>query len=317
MAQLAGTWDSTDAANSRREDLANFIMNIDRSDTPFISMIGTVNVKDTYHEWQTANLSAVNTSNALIEGDEAPTATANGTNRVGNYTQISGKAVVVSRTQMQTNNAGKTDEMQYQVFEKGLELRKDMEAIILSNQAAVAGNSSTARLLHGLPAWVTSNVSRGASGANGVAPGLGTIAAATNGTLRTFTESQLKTVMKSLYTNGANPSKIMLHPDLQESFNAFNGLATPVVDVSNKERIGTVQRYVGNFNIALDVVPNYLQRSRDAWLIDTRYVKLGFLAPIFESELATTGDYKRKSLTTEYTLRVDNQQGIGLVTDIQ
>ena len=48
-----------------------------------------------------------------------------------------------------------------------------MEAMLLDNVAASAGASGTARQTAGLPAYLTSNVSRGTGGANGTTSGSG------------------------------------------------------------------------------------------------------------------------------------------------
>jgi hypothetical protein len=166
MAQLAGTTDTYDL-KGQREDLMNKIFMITPEDTPFMSNIGRNRGSAVRHEWQTDVLAAPDTSNAQIEGDEYVYADRSPTVRVGNLMQISRKPVNISRTLEVVDKAGRQSEVAYQVAKAGKELKKDMEAILLANQASVVGNNSTARKLGGFAAWLTTNVSRGATAAAG------------------------------------------------------------------------------------------------------------------------------------------------------
>ncbi len=147
-----------DGPNAIREDLSNIIYSISPTDTPFMSNIGRDSCENTYFEWQTDSLAAANTANAAIEGAAAGNAEFNDTVRVANYTQISTKVISVSGTDDAVNNAGMRTQMAYQTAKAAKELKRDMEAIVTSNQAGVAGNSSsTARLTAGLPTWLITN----------------------------------------------------------------------------------------------------------------------------------------------------------------
>ena len=146
-----------DSPNSIREDLSNIIYDISPTDTPFMSNIGRDTCENTYFEWQTDALAAANTSNAAIEGAAAGDADFTATVRVANYTQISTKVIAVSGTDDAVNNAGMRTQMAYQTAKAAKELKRDMEAILTSNQAGVAGNTSTARKTAGLPTWLITN----------------------------------------------------------------------------------------------------------------------------------------------------------------
>ncbi|MGL1218043.1 SU10 major capsid protein, partial [Vibrio parahaemolyticus] len=69
------------------------------------------------------------------------------------------------------------------------------------------------RMLGSLPSWLTTNVDRGAGGANGgYNAGTSLTVAATDGTTRAFTKALLDSVHQACYTAGGNPSVLMLHP---------------------------------------------------------------------------------------------------------
>ena len=185
-----------------REDIQDALASISPTETIFMSTIGTRNVDNTFFEWAEVDLAAASTSNRVIEGEAAPGNDA-GTNAVrkGNYTQISDKVVEVSATAEAVNGVGDAQTVAEQVAYKLKEIKRDMEAMLLSNVAASAGASGTARQTAGLPAFLTTNVSRGTGGANGTTSGAGSAgfpnAAATDasaGNMRAVTEALLKSV---------------------------------------------------------------------------------------------------------------------------
>ncbi len=124
-----------------REDLSDVIYRIDPTETPFMSGIEKEKASAVNHEWQTQALAAVNTANAQLEGDDAVADATTSTVRLGNVCQISRKTPRVTGTQRAVEHAGRDDEMAYQEMLKGLELKRDMEAILCgTNQAKAAGN---------------------------------------------------------------------------------------------------------------------------------------------------------------------------------
>ncbi len=195
MAIITNTFTRFDA-KGLREDLADVIFNISPEETPFVSSLRRGRAKQTLHEWQTDSLAAVDTDNAQIEGDDITTFPAVAASvRVGNFTQISRKLLILSGTLEEVDKAGRRSELAYQLAKRGSELKRDMEAIALENIGGDAGSSSAARKLATLSAWVKTNDDFGAGGASptyvsGV-PG----AARTDGTQRAFTETLLKTVI--------------------------------------------------------------------------------------------------------------------------
>jgi hypothetical protein len=308
MAQLAGTTDTYDL-KGLREDLQNTIFMLTPEDTPFISNIGRDRATATKHEWQTDVLAPPDTTNAQIEGDEYVYADRAPTVRVGNYTQISRKPVLVTGTLEAVDKAGRASELKYQSIKAGKELKKDQEAILLSNQASVAGSNSVARKLGGFAAWLTSNVSRGATGANGgYNTGTGLVVAATNGTQRVWTEALMKAAWQSAYINGGNPRIAMMPVGQKSVFSTFAGIAQIRTDVGQNA-------YVGDFGKLTSVV-NRVQQARDVFLVDPSAAKYVTLRAMFVDKPAKTGDAEKRMLVVEYTLRVDNESAHAVIADL-
>ena len=124
----------TYSAIGNREDLSDVIYNIDPTETPFVSGIEKIKTSAVFHEWQTQALAAADSTNSVLEGDDATTDTTTPTTRIGNYHQISDKVPRVAGTQRAVEHAGRDDELDYQVMLKGKELKRDIETILLANQ---------------------------------------------------------------------------------------------------------------------------------------------------------------------------------------
>lgn len=317
MAQATGTYSSYDGVGLR-EDLDNEIHNIDPYETPFYSKGRKKKVKAKYHEWQTDTLEA-SEDNAQIEGDEYSYAAPSATTRVGNYTQIFREEIIVSGTMEAVDKAGRKSELAYQLAKKGKKLKKDIEKALLNNNASVAGNDTTARELGGFPAWITTNDSRGGTGADGGFSG-GIVAAATDGTQRAFTETLLKAVLKSQYDNGGKADMLSLGSFNKQAFSAFTGISELRTNYagSNKGQaaiIAGADFYISDFG-TVTVVLNREQRARDALLIDRSMYEIGTLRPMFIDKPAKTGDAHKRVLLCEKTLIVNNEKAHGHVADL-
>ena len=297
-----------------REDLSNVIYNISPEETPFISNIGRESVKNTYFEWQTDSLAAASASNAALEGDDVSSFTAvNPTSRVGNYTQISTKNVVISGTLEALDKAGRRSELTYQLAKLGSELKRDMESALLANQSPVAGNTTTARRTAGLPAFIKTNTSFGTGGADTAG-----IAARTDGTQRAFTEALLKGVIAKVWESGGTPKMLMVGSFNKQAASAFNGIATRFRDVPAGQQaqiVGAADVYVSDFG-TVNIVPNRFQRARDAFIVDPQYASMAVLRPIQQMELAKTGDAEKRLMLVEYGLKVNNEAAHGIVADL-
>ena len=309
----------TYTAIGMREDLSDVIYSISPTDVPFMSSIGKTKATAVLHEWQTDSLAAATLSNYAVEGDTASDATMSPTTRVGNRCQIAQKTVKISGTLQAVDKAGRKSEKSYQLAKASSEIKRDMETSLLSNQVAANGNSTTARKLGGLQAWLATN---GDFGTSGVAGASGTTAR-TDGTNRTFTEDILKTVIKEVYASGGNPKVLMVNPAHKQLVSAFTGIAaqrfmapanTPTTIVA------AADVYLSDFG-TVSVVPNRFMTSTNscgetAFVLDPDMAAVAYLRPFQTNELAVTGDNESTQLLVEYTLEVKNEAAHGIIADI-
>lgn len=310
VANALATYDVT----TNREDLADQVYRISPEDTPFMSAVPRVKATAVLHEWSTDALATVNTANARLEGDALTRAGSTAPARKQNYCQISSKDATVTGTQRATNPAGIDDMMAYQMSKKSVELRKDMEAILLGNTGQTAGNTTTARTLRSFNAWISGNGSRGTGGVDST---VATAAAtdATAGSLRTFTEAMLKDAIKDAFDDGGEPTLALVGSFNKQIFSTFTGRATAREQVN----IGRVQAsamiYASDFG-DIKVLPNRTQRGRDAFIIDTSKVAVAGLRMFEPQEIGRTGDAVTRDLISEYTLEMRHADAHALVADL-
>lgn len=311
MAQVSGTFSKYDAVGLR-EDLSDIIYNISPTDTPFMSSIAKTKATAVNHEWQLDSLAAASATNAQIEGDEVSFSAPSSTVRRGNVTQIATKSVIISGTLEAVNKAGRNSELAYQISKASKELKRDMETSLCDNNAQVAGDDSTAREFSGLGSWLKSNQSAGAGGS---APGTSGTNARSDGTQRAFTEDQLKTVIKSVWDNGGDPTLVMVGSFNKQKLSGFTGGSTRFDPAENKRLVAAVDVYESDFG-ALQVTPNRFQRARDAFVVTPDLFAVAFLRDFSLEDLAKTGDAMKQFLLTEYTLESRNEAGSGIVADL-
>ncbi|MBR0756594.1 DUF5309 domain-containing protein [Bradyrhizobium jicamae] len=308
---------TTYAAIGNREDLSDMIYRIDPTDTPFMSGVDKEKASAVNHEWQTQALAAADNTNAKLEGDD-PTANALvPTVRLGNLCQISYKMAQVSGTQQAVDHAGRDNELAYQEMLRGLELKRDIETIVVgTNQTKAAGAVGTPRKTASVLSWIFSNTSKGTAGGAAdpaAADGTGT---RTDGTQIAFTEVRLKTVLSSIWTNGGKPGTIMTGAFNKQVFSTFTGRSTAIEEAKSKKIVASVDAYESDFG-KLKVVANRFQRPRDVLVLEMDKWAVAYLngRNMVSIPLAKTGDSDRRQVLAEYSLVARNEKASGGVFD--
>lgn len=321
MAQPTNTFDSYGAVGNR-EDLQDKIYMVSPEKTPIVSAIGRFKATQRLHEWQRDSLATPNKDNAVIEGDDRTGTALTATGRVANTVQLFDKVAVVSSTQEKTKSAGRSSEMKYQISKKMVELKRDLEAAVLSDNVAVQGSSSVARKSAGLGAMLYSNISHGGAGATPAhTSGLATTAQ-TAGTNRALTEALLKGVLQSIYTNsGEMPSIISLTPSHKGAFSGFAGIAANRHEVKKGKQgviVGGADVYVSDFG-ELTVVPNYVQSTANAntaFILNPEHAGIAYLGGFKSEPLAKTGHTMKELVSVEACLVVTAETAHGAIKNL-
>lgn len=327
-----------------REDVLDQIFDISDVPTVFIDMIGEEGFKNPYSEWTEDRLAAPNTANKKISGSDITSAdnNANVTNakRVGNHAQISTKSVQVTERGQNVDSIGRSDEMGYQTAQRFQELRRDVEAISLFNQASVQDDGSAVAGQTGtFPAWLTTNVQQGAGGAvGGFQTGTKLVTARTVGEGRGITWTMVRNGVGAVWTLGGNPTVLMSIGDVTKALGSYL-FTTPIAAAPTANVTGTgqgvaqvsqgyIDTFKTDFGTLMQMIPNRLQQTyadaaggsaqtvADVFGIDPRYWKLGLLYGWKVEPLGKTGLNHKKLLHVDWMLKCYLERANFLIADI-
>ena len=314
------------------EDVMQQIFDISPIPLPLTDMISTSSVGNAYASWPIDKLQAVNIANAVVDGSDTDTLDDGeiGT-RVGNQAQISVKVVKTSTRANASDTIGIDQTLANQVMRRQKELRRDVEAIMLTNQASVEDNgTSTAGKSAGLGAWLTSNISRGVGGADGGFAN-GIVAAPTPGAIRALDETTIRDIAQAIYVAGGNPSVGMSIPDCIRRISEY--MLTPSARVAILQSDtgqtleamrakGAVNVFMMDFGVSIDLVANRLQQKTvagtgcDLFLIDPQYLEQGILDGYRTEPLAKTGLSEQRQMAVDWMLKCLNEEAHGVIADI-
>ena len=195
-----------------------------------------------------------------------------------------------------------------------------MGATGINQQAAVGDGTAVARKTASLSAWLTSNVSRGAGGANPtLAAGIPN-AGATDGTQRALALSLIDTVMQSAFNNGGKPSLMLAGPKQRTAFSALDGVAPRRVDASERRTYGVSDLYASNFGDLVVVTTRHIRQTlavdRELYLLDPELAAAAYFRSWQQFDLAKTGDSFRRQMLVEWAHEMRNEAGHGVVADL-
>jgi hypothetical protein len=308
---------TTSTAVGEREQLADVIYRIDPDETPIFSALKKETSNGIFTEWQVQELAAASAVNYVNEGADASIAAPTATSRLGNYHQISQKAVAVSKTLDSVEKSGRDREVAYQKVLKSLELRRDIEKAI--GDTDVARSSSDPRKSASLSCWIT-NGSVGASGA--FATGDGTDAV-TGGTDRALTLALIEDGMQDAWEDGGNPKMLVASATNRANFSdlaATGNLVSNDVNMTQAKAVtysGSASVYLTDFG-TLDVVPSRFLGNDRVFLIDPDFASLCTLngRNFAENALAQNGDSERFQVVTEWALKVQAPKAHAMILDL-
>jgi hypothetical protein len=196
--------------------------------------------------------------------------------------------------------------MAYQVARRMKAIKRDCElAIFGASTAKVAGSDTVARKMGSLDSYLSSTSYQGGVGA--VAPTGNGATAPTPGTPRALTEPLWKGALQQLWVqSGGNSNIIALCGAAQRTIiSGFTGSATRYVSTEDKKLVASIDVYDGDYH-TVTVQPDRYTQATNVFFIDSEYLALSDLRPIFTKDLAVIGDSTRKEIIWETTLEVCN-----------
>jgi hypothetical protein len=199
------------------------------------------------------------------------------------------------------------------------EQKLDIEKALFDNNARVAGNSTTARELAGVPAWLITNTDFGDNeGADPTGDGTDARTDETT-TLQAFDQTRFDGVMQSIWEEGGNPDTVYLSAFQMNKALAFTGMnnqrATIGASVGGTNAvINAVDIYVTPYG-TVSFMPSRQNRSRDVFICQDDMWSVAVLRNTKNMELAKTSDSTRRAIVTELTLVSNNEKASGGIFD--
>jgi len=317
------------------EDVMQKIWDISKIPLPFTDMIGTGSAKNEYKEWTTDELAAPNIANAVADGADAAGDDTSIGQRVGNHHQISEKVVKVTYRANASDTIGRSNELSYQLIRRQQELRRDLEAMLLSNQASVADDNANDIVGKAgtLPSWLSTNTINGTAGGFDLNTKL--TVARIPGVKKALTETNIRDLVESIYNEGGDATKLMSIPGVirkisEYLFTESARVATLMSDQGkSKEKaaaLGSVNVFVTDFG-TLSLIPNRLQQKytsgggtagdvADVFLLDPSYLKVCYMQGLRTDPLAKTGSAEKRQMLVDWSLIVNTEKAHGMIGDI-
>lgn len=310
MAKVTNAFETRNAKGNR-EDLSDAIYNIDPTDTPVMSTIGRRNVTNVKFDWQTETLPNADTNNAMEEGFELSRSASTPTVRRSNVVQISKRDATVSGSQEKANAAGKSSELAHQMALASKALKIDMEKIALSNQPLDTGEDDGIRRTRALAHFLSTNVSRGATGAGPASE----TAAITPGTQRALTEGMVKNMLQSCFDAGAKPSIMLTNSVNKRPIDLFTGRTNSRHNIDANRVETSVSIYASDFGDLKVVLDRHLPQER-VLLLDPSYARMAYYRPFNQVPLAKIGDAETRMIVVEWGVQVDNEKAHAAIFDL-
>ena len=309
----------------KREDLADYITLVDAKDTPVTSMIPKGNKPgNTLLQWQADNMPSPSTDGSVDGVDVSSYENLNSGRAVlTNYIQVFQRAIRVSPLSVDVSIvAGLRDELAGMVAKSIKVLKRDMEATICSDNAAVVDNGTVAYKTKALGVWI-------ANAAGTVAPiptAYLTPTASINTTATaSFAETDAQGVLTSIYgqTGQMKTYDTVVGPTLKRAFSnllytatasgtdAYSSIRTLQRDAFSDTISSSVDLFEGDFG-SLRLHPTlFNQNAFRGYVLDMDLLELRYTNLPQVTELPDAGGGPARLIKAVAGLVCKNPLGLG------
>jgi len=321
----------TSNQGGQREDLANYISNISRDMTPFLSSIGKGKATSITHSWSTDTLQTAG-PNSQTEGSTFAASASPTVQKLTNDTQIFTKGIQVSGTLESVDKAGRKSEFKYQTEKRGKEMMRDLEFALVSSQvkgtasaaAVTAGHTSGAVLMGGYQSFCTTSGAVAATGTLDATKGTGNgtnVPAITGSTTAgAFSLDDINSVLEAI--NGetsAAPSKVMMSTANKVKFSDMVNTGTGTNVRRNIDDKGALRQSVDMYESDfgdVEIVHNYLMGDSEVFIYDPSLMSVNTLRPAHLRNINEDGDSLRSYMVQEVTFEAKSPTGNGIIINV-
>jgi hypothetical protein len=315
----------------KREDLSDLISNVDMRGTPLATMLkkGT-RPKNTLFDWQVDAYDTPNT-NGVIDGEDVNSYD----NKAKNRQKLSGRVQKVRRpwkvsdmSEEVSDPAGVKSEAANAIAKSLVELKRDMEVVIGSDNDSQADNGSVPYLTRGLGRWIQNSAQTDLPVPSAFRTPTGSVDTTA---MASLTETILQNVLQSVYLQTGENKRYALvcGVDFKRAVTDMTktqaGVSSTIASIRTynqpdaKEAMiySNVDMFVGDFG-ELELMPSVWLAfgtsnapTRRAYLLDISKLTLRPLRNPGSKRLADQGGGPRGYVDAIFALQVDNPLGHG------
>jgi Family of unknown function (DUF5309) len=338
MAQTVITTATSANLVGKKPDVADVIFNMSPTKTPFQSLCKRGKTIAVTTEWQEDLLVNPTPAALVAEGAPAPASSGITTGMQSNFTQIFTKTVEVTGTADKIGLYGRKKEMAYQMAKKSAELKNEKERTLVNYCNTAAGTPLVTAPFLGTP--VQSSVSpRGMKNFANLEAfsvlGDGTPAQSQDRTISSgggliISESMITLAHQKTWEKGGDPSLMMVDASTSVAIAGFTLIPGPAGTGTSgrfrdagqgKKLVNVVDMYVSPFGELSVVLQRFFPAVLAAdpehmiFFIDPETLELAYLRNTESINIAKTGDFDKKQLIEECTLKVTGSDGNGILLD--
>ena len=316
------------------EDVMSQIWDISQIPLPYMDLVGSDTVGNDYAEWTTDKLGDPALGGWVVDGADSDQDDSNTGSRIGNHCGILTKEVRVSTRARESDTIGRSDELSYQVMMRQREVRRNVEANLLGIQGsqASAPDAGTPGIPAGLAAMATKYDN--GSGGTGGAFSSGNWSAWTPGAHTALTETMVRDACQEAWEDGSDPSVFMSTPSLiralsEYMFTSSSRIATLTGETNNQgpaTAMGSVNVFLTDFGVTLDLLPNRIQQSylatngttpvASGYVLDPAYARVSYLHGYRVEPLAKTGLSDKRLMAVDFTQKVLEPNAHRVIPDL-
>ena len=283
------------------------------SSTPFQTLIKSEKVSARTFEWLEDTLRSGSATNTLAEGGNASVTAVSQPTVRDNRTQIISEAFKIAGTVDAVKTHGRAKETAYALAKTLKNLKLDVEAAMVGhNRAGAAGSGAVADDPDTTGDQSVAEVNRQMKSASSMI----TTSVTCTDTDDALTEADVLSLHQNCYTNGSDPTVLMISPKDALGVKDFATGSSKTRDFGNSKSVtSAVEVLITPFG-TVRVLLNRNQLATEAYLIDPTMFKQCVLRPFSRTLLAKTGDADTHFVLGEVSLKHSSFADSGKITGL-
>ena len=316
-------------------DVMDMLWDVYHREVPFTERIQEHGADSNYTEWPEDPIAAPAMGAQRVDGSDSTGNDATTGSVVGNRIQANTRKVIISDGTQAVNSVGNIGTLAHQIANRQIELRRDVEANMLTEDGSVADDGNTvAGRSAGYFAWIKTNYdipSVGGAAVGGFSNGI--VSSYTPGTRRALSMSMINDVVNKIYEEGETADCLMTVPRLKQRISEFlfsdsARVSTLYADTGQRPQDVTAVGSVGIYHTdhgTLDLISNPIQQPENATpgserahvaIFSSAFWALAYLDGPVTRPLDRRGLADRREVIAYWTLKALNERSSGMVTDI-